>query len=110
MTDKKNEDYVVRMPDSSYDEDETDSFMLRPMPRRTQSGQPQAISQSLSRLDNSPPLSVVAYCLSSISMTVVNKYVVSGGSWNLNFFYLTVQVCPPALADSSLGAVAYNVW
>jgi hypothetical protein len=25
-------------------------------------------------------------------MTVVNKYVVSGSFWNLNFFYLTVQV------------------
>lgn len=28
-----------------------------------------------------------------MSMTLVNKYVVSGPEWNLNFFYLAVQVC-----------------
>lgn len=51
---------------------------------------------SIQKVENSPPLSILAYCLSSISMTVVNKYVVSGSSWNLNLFYLAVQVrsCP----------------
>ena len=44
------------------------------------------------RIDHHPGASILAYCLSSISMTVVNKYVVSGSSWNLNFFYLAVQV------------------
>lgn len=48
---------------------------------------------SLQSFQNSPPLSVIAYCLSSISMTVTNKYCVSGANWNLNFFYLAVQVC-----------------
>ncbi|KAI4601276.1 GDP-mannose transporter into the lumen of the Golgi [Pestalotiopsis sp. 9143b] len=46
---------------------------------------------SIQKVENSPPLSILAYCLSSISMTVVNKYVVSGSSWNLNLFYLAVQ-------------------
>ena len=46
----------------------------------------------LSQLDNSPMIAVLAYCVASISMTVVNKYVVSGREWNLNFFYLAVQV------------------
>lgn len=45
------------------------------------------------KIDHSPGASIMAYCLSSISMTVVNKYVVSGTYWNLNFFYLAVQVC-----------------
>lgn len=31
-------------------------------------------------------------------MTVTNKYCVSGANWNLNFFYLAIQVGPPAEA------------
>lgn len=46
----------------------------------------------MSKIDNSPGASILAYCFSSISMTVVNKFVVSGQFWNLNFFYLAVQV------------------
>jgi GDP-mannose transporter len=46
----------------------------------------------LSRLESNPGAAVLAYCFSSISMTVVNKYVVSGSSWNLNFLYLAIQV------------------
>lgn len=49
-------------------------------------------ASSLSKLEKSPAAAVIAYCLSSISMTIVNKYVVSGEGWNLNFFYLGVQV------------------
>ena len=45
-----------------------------------------------SSLVNNPSASILAYCLASISMTVVNKYVVSGRSWNLNFLYLAIQV------------------
>jgi hypothetical protein len=47
----------------------------------------------LSNITNSPPISILAYCLASISMTVTNKYCVSGANWNLNFFYLAIQVC-----------------
>jgi GDP-mannose transporter len=47
----------------------------------------------LTQLENNPAAAVLAYCFSSISMTVVNKYVVSGSSWNLNFLYLAIQVC-----------------
>lgn len=45
-----------------------------------------------SKIGNNPSAAVLAYCLSSISMTLVNKYVVSGSSWNLSFLYLAVQV------------------
>ncbi|KAK9780302.1 putative Golgi GDP-mannose transporter [Seiridium cardinale] len=53
----------------------------------------------LGKLDNNPGASILAYCLSSISMTLINKYVVSGSSWNLHFFYLAIQsiVCSLAI-------------
>lgn len=46
----------------------------------------------LSQLANNPTASILGYCLASISMTVVNKYVVSGSDWNLMFLYLAIQV------------------
>lgn len=97
MTDKKDDDYAVRIGDDSYEEK---SPFVPKSPRSQNTAQPSML-ESLSRLDNSPPISIVAYCLSSISMTIVNKYVVSGHSWNLTFFYLAVQVSPrPAVARS----------
>ena len=41
---------------------------------------------------DNPILSVLSYCAASISMTIVNKFVVSGASWNLTFLYLAIQV------------------
>lgn len=41
---------------------------------------------------NSPVLAVLAYCGSSILMTVTNKYMVSGKDFNLTFVLLVVQV------------------
>lgn len=41
-------------------------------------------------LANSGPLSILCYCLSSILMTLANKYVLSG-DFDLNFFLLAVQ-------------------
>ena len=48
-------------------------------------------------LGSNPVLPVLAYCGSSILMTVTNKYVLSGRDFNLNFLLLFVQVsgtCP----------------
>jgi GDP-mannose transporter len=104
MSDKKNEDFVVRMPESSAFETEKDPFMGRHSPsgglshRRSPSAS--AIAAPLSKIDNSPGASIMAYCVSSISMTVVNKYVVSGRDWNLNFFYLAVQVSAAPLEQA----------
>ncbi|KKA29494.1 hypothetical protein TD95_001595 [Thielaviopsis punctulata] len=82
MSDKKNEDYEMRSPGYG----ERDGFVSgRP------SGRQQPSSFDISRFSNSPGISILAYCFASISMTVVNKYVVSGSSWNLNLFYLAVQ-------------------
>jgi GDP-mannose transporter len=95
MSDKKNEDYAIRMPDSDLRNGyggEKDPFLGSSS--RSSAHRQRSLAMSVSKLDNSPGLSILAYCLSSISMTVVNKYCVSGNEWNLNFFYLGVQVRP----------------
>ncbi|KAI0395360.1 hypothetical protein F5Y17DRAFT_424003 [Xylariaceae sp. FL0594] len=92
MTDKKNEDYVVRMPESggrSPFGGEKDPFII---PTRPPRAVPQnSLTSGFAKIENNPTASILAYCFASISMTVVNKYVVSGSEWNLNFFYLAVQ-------------------
>ena len=45
-----------------------------------------------SSVTNNAVLPVLSYCVSSILMTVTNKYVLSGTGFNLNFFLLAVQV------------------
>ncbi|ANB14168.1 Vrg4p [Sugiyamaella lignohabitans] len=42
-------------------------------------------------IQNSPPVAVLAYCMSSIMMTVTNKYVLSVGHFNFNCILLAVQ-------------------
>ena len=75
---------------------ENDPFMAGSNPSLLSQHQPHhnAPANPFAKLDNNPGASVIAYCLASISMTVVNKYVVSGREWNLNFLYLAVQVLP----------------
>lgn len=53
---------------------------------------PSPPNTALSKIANNPTASILGYCLASISMTVVNKYVVSGSEWNLMFLYLAIQV------------------
>lgn len=75
---------------------EKDPFLGRASPATLRVRQEPGL---LDKLDHSPGASILAYCLASISMTVVNKYVVSGSEWNLNFFYLAIQsaVCTLAI-------------
>jgi GDP-mannose transporter len=91
----KNEDLEMsRMEEKQFGERE--SFLLKPAPHhraRVDGG----MGSTLSQIENNPGAAVLAYCFSSISMTVVNKYVVSGSSWNLNFLYLAIQVCAATL-------------
>lgn len=92
MSNKKNEDIEMGETDKEFGQRE--SFLPKPAPRyrsRVDNG----LGSVLSRIENTPGAAVLAYCFSSISMTVVNKYVVSGSSWNLNFLYLAIQVCAP---------------
>ncbi|OBT87258.1 hypothetical protein VE02_02945 [Pseudogymnoascus sp. 03VT05] len=54
---------------------------------------------SPSSITSSPIISILAYCAASISMTIINKFCVSGKDFNLNFFFLAVQslVCIVAI-------------
>lgn len=54
----------------------------------------------LASLVNNGPVSILSYCMSSILMTVTNKYVLAGTSFNMNFVLLLVQslVCVIAIA------------
>lgn len=80
--DKKSDDYTIEM-----DKMDQGSKILEPPPA------PPARSQLPSSVANNPIFPVLAYCGSSILMTVMNKYVLSGSDFNLNFFLLCVQVC-----------------
>lgn len=62
-------------------------------------------------LANSGPLSIACYCVSSILMTVTNKYVLSGYSFNLNFLLLAIQgaVCIATISTlKALGVINYR--
>lgn len=68
-------------------------------------------SGSLGSLVNSGPMSIFCYCLSSILMTVTNKYVLSGFSFNMNFVLLAVQsvVCIVTIGSlKTLGVITYR--
>lgn len=91
MSNKKNEDIEMRAGDGQDFGGEKDPFLGRAASRPRHQPKPQ-IAAFIEQIDHSPGASILAYCLASISMTVVNKYVVSGSDWNLMFFYLAVQV------------------
>lgn len=84
VEDKKTDDYTIEM--DNLDKGNKD-FDAAPSPL------PRAASSPPSSLSNNPALPVLAYCGSSILMTVMNKYVLSGLDFNLNFLLLMVQVC-----------------
>lgn len=66
---------------------------------------------SASNIANSAPISIFSYCASSILMTVTNKYVLSGYSFNLNFFLLAVQsiVCIATIGTlKSFNVITYR--
>ncbi|ODQ66756.1 GDP-mannose transporter [Nadsonia fulvescens var. elongata DSM 6958] len=60
---------------------------------------------------NSPVVSIFSYCGASILMTVTNKYVLSGNSFNMNCLLLAVQsiVCLMAISIcKSFGIINYR--
>ena len=59
---------------------------------RAVSPAPPRPSANVANVANQPIFPILAYCGSSILMTVTNKYVLSGRDFNLNFFLLAVQV------------------
>ncbi|KAF8518030.1 UDP-galactose transporter [Hysterangium stoloniferum] len=57
---------------------------------------------SLEHISTSPIPPVLSYCVASIMMTVVNKYVVSGRNFSMNFLLLCIQssVCVASVWSS----------
>ncbi|KAJ9300319.1 hypothetical protein DTO271G3_2436 [Paecilomyces variotii] len=99
--DKKRDDYTIEM--DKLDQG-SKAFEAAPV-HQTRSTHP---SGSIS---NNPVLPVLAYCGSSILMTVMNKYVLSGLDFNLNFFLLCIQsvVCIVAIQScKSFGLITYR--
>lgn len=80
--DKKSDDYTVDM--NKIDQGNKE-FEAAPPPTPS--------PRASSNISNNPALPVLAYCGSSIMMTVMNKYVLSGLDFNLNFLLLCIQVC-----------------
>ncbi|KAJ5661596.1 GDP-mannose transporter [Penicillium sp. IBT 18751x] len=97
--DKKREEYTVEMDKLDKGNKE---FEAAPPPQpRTP---PSAVA-------GHPALPVLAYCGSSILMTVMNKYVLSGLDFNLNFLLLMVQslVCITAIQTcKTMGLITYR--
>ncbi|KDE03797.1 hypothetical protein MVLG_05738 [Microbotryum lychnidis-dioicae p1A1 Lamole] len=65
------------------------------------------------RILNHSALPVFSYCVASILMTVVNKYVVSGSHFNMNFLLLAIQstVCVGCVAACKhFDVISYRDW
>ncbi|OBT58466.1 hypothetical protein VE04_01506 [Pseudogymnoascus sp. 24MN13] len=95
---KRDDDYSIEIPTKA---SRSSPALNRPSPSP---GTPLAPSSIV----NNPGLSVLAYCLASISMTVINKFCVSGDKWNMSFFFLGFQsiVCIIAIqACKSMGLI-----
>ncbi|MCJ1384434.1 GDP-mannose transporter into the lumen of the Golgi [Xylographa soralifera] len=99
--DKKRDDFAIEMGDRSGDRFEAPKAPYRPAPQLP-----------MASIGHNPIVPILAYCASSILMTVLNKYVLSGGSaFNLNFFLLCVQgvVCVTAIQTmKTLGVINYR--
>ncbi|MCJ1396033.1 GDP-mannose transporter into the lumen of the Golgi [Xylographa bjoerkii] len=99
--DKKRDDFAIEMGDRSGDRFEAPKATYRPAPQLP-----------MASVAHNPIVPILAYCASSILMTVLNKYVLSGGSdFNLNFFLLCVQgvVCVTAIQTlKTLGVIKYR--
>ena len=75
--DKKRDDFTVEMGERNGNTFEPPKLSARPPPTPA---------------THNPAFPILSYCVSSILMTVTNKFVLSGRDFNLNFFLLTVQV------------------
>ncbi|CAK7274416.1 GDP-mannose transporter into the lumen of the Golgi [Sporothrix epigloea] len=101
MSDKKNEDYVaIKMSG-------LDAPGRNPLRDYAAPGSPGTRHSRALDISNSAGFSVLAYCLASISMTVVNKYLVSGADWNMNFLYLACQSLVCVLTVRFLALVGF---
>ncbi|EEQ29144.1 GDP-mannose transporter into the lumen of the Golgi [Microsporum canis] len=98
---KKNDNYSIAM-----DKMDSESSSYKPQPPP----QPRH-SSAVSSAANNATLAIIAYCASSILMTVTNKYVLSGVDFNLNFFLLCIQsiICIIAIQScKTMGLINYR--
>ncbi|PYH40665.1 GDP-mannose transporter [Aspergillus saccharolyticus JOP 1030-1] len=98
---KRTDDYTIEMDKL----DQSNKAFEAPTPP------PQTRTVPPNSLQNNPILPVLAYCGSSILMTVMNKYVLSGTDFNLNFFLLCIQsvVCIVAIQTcKTCGIITYR--
>jgi len=68
---------------------------------------------ALKEASASPMPPILAYCLASILMTVVNKFVVSGANFSMNFLLLTIQsiVCVACVSVvKSAGVISFRAF
>ncbi|KAG6039357.1 GDP-mannose transporter 2 [Claviceps citrina] len=91
MSEKKSDDVVLAMPAQETHANANGKFRQHPFPTFTPAKSRSDALKGVASLDNNRGASVVAYCLSSMSMTIVNKYVISGSNWNMNLLYLAIQ-------------------
>jgi GDP-mannose transporter len=99
--DKKSDDYRIDMPSGK------EFRAPSPLPRASSGSR----SSSGASITENPIAAILAYCGSSILMTVTNKYVLSGVDFNLNFFLLCVQsvVCVAAISMcKAAGIITYR--
>lgn len=96
--DKKRDDYTVEMGERN-----GNNFQRPISPPRHNT----APSVSMA---NNPILPVLSYCVSSILMTVTNKFVLSGTGFNLNFFLLCVQVRQPVWCWGARRALTFGTF
>ena len=78
---KKRDDFTIEMGERNGERYEPSRPAFRPAP-----------AIPLPSIANNPIVPILCYCASSILMTVLNKFVLSGLDFNLNFFLLCVQV------------------
>lgn len=90
MSDKKSDDTTLSMPAAGSHANGNGRAV--PFPVFAPAKPKTDALKGITSIDNNRGASVLAYCLSSMSMTIVNKYVVSGSNWNMNLLYLAVQV------------------
>ncbi|KAG4302097.1 hypothetical protein PCK1_001656 [Pneumocystis canis] len=45
------------------------------------------------KISSSRTLSILSYCIMSILMTIINKYVITKYGFNFDFFILIIQIC-----------------
>lgn len=98
MEEKKKEDISIEM----LDRQPNGHFDVSPKP---------AVPPSIASITSNPSLSILAYCASSILMTVTNKYVLSGTNFNMNFVLLIIQntVCIVAIQSfKTAGIITYR--